>query len=134
MSLPVYQFLGYKLIEAEFHRNNDEIVDKFSFQVIKSEFNKENNNYNCLINVKLHFKECEESKFLFLAGFKINDEEWFNGLKEESKDSIFFSIVFPFIRQKINVFCDDSRQAFIIPIVDLKGIDVRKEVVYTLNM
>ena len=42
---------------------------------------------------------------------------------------MFFSIVFPFIRQKINEFCDDSRELVRLPIVNLKNICLDQEVV-----
>ena len=67
---------------------------------------------------------------MFSAGFKINDEKWFNELEENARNAMFFSVVFPFVREKINMICDDSRGGFMIPIIDLKTFNISKEVVF----
>ena len=89
--------------------------------------------YNILINIKLEFENCNVSSFTFSAGYKIFDEQWLENLNENSIKSLFFSVVFPFIREKINSFCDDSRGGLIIPIIDLRGIDLSNEVIFTSN-
>lgn len=132
-NFPVYQFLGFKTIESHFFRNTDKKIKKFSVQVLNSEYQKENKIYNIYIIIKLEFGDCKESSFIFIAGYKINNEQWMNELDENTINSLFFSVVFPFIREKINCLCDDTRGGLIIPIIDLRGIDVTKEVVFTAN-
>lgn len=105
---------------------------RFSFKVTEQYYNEKDNVYSFCINIKLTFKENEESSFIFLSAFHINDINWYKELDEGFKDSLFFSVVFPFIRQKINEFCDDSRDAIMIPIVNLKNTNLKKEVIFEL--
>ena len=132
-NFPVYQFLGFKMIESHFYRNTDEKIKKFSVQVFDGDFQKDNSIYNIYARIKLEFGGCEESSFIFVAGYKVNDEQWMNELDESSIKSLFFSVVFPFIREKINCLCDDNRGGLVIPIIDLRGIDMTNEVVFTAN-
>ena len=131
-SKPAYDFLGYKLLKVIFNRYNDEKLLRFSFKVTDQYYNEKDNVYSFCINTKLTFKENEESSFIFLSAFHINDINWYKELDEGFRDSLFFSVVFPFIRQKINEFCDDSREAIKIPIVNLKNTNLKKEVIFEL--
>lgn len=126
---PVYEFLGYKLLKVNFNRYNDEKLSKFSFKIINRNYNNEDNVYSFCVSVNLDFKDNEESNFIFLTAFLINDIKWYSSLDNNIRDSMFFSIVFPFIRQKINEFCDDSRELVRLPIVNLKNICLDQEVV-----
>lgn len=126
---PVYEFLGYKLLKVNFNRYNDEKLSKFSFKIINRNYNNEDNVYSFCVSVNLDFKDNEESNFIFLTAFLINDIKWYSSLENNIRDSMFFSIVFPFIRQKINEFCDDSRELVRLPIVNLKNICLDQEVV-----
>lgn len=126
---PVYEFLGYKLLKVNFNRYNDEKLSKFSFKIINRNYNNEDNVYSFCVSVNLDFRDNEESNFIFLTAFLINDIKWYSSLENNIRDSMFFSIVFPFIRQKINEFCDDSRELVRLPIVNLKNICLDQEVV-----
>lgn len=126
---PVYEFLGYKLLKVNFNRYNEEKLSKFSFKIINRNYNNEDNVYSFCVSVNLDFKDNEESNFIFLTAFLINDIKWYSSLENNIRDSMFFSIVFPFIRQKINEFCDDSRELVRLPIVNLKNICLDQEVV-----
>lgn len=130
---PVYDFLGYKLIKVNFNRLNDGLLEKFSISISNSDIDDNSKIYSFFINVTMYFKDNVESKFEFLTAFLINDMEWFNSLNSTFRDSMFFSVVFPFIRQKINELCDDSRESVKIPIVNLKNTNLCKEVVFILN-
>ena len=128
---PVYEFLGYKLLKVNFNRYNDEKLSKFSFKIINRNYNNEDNVYSFCVSVNLDFRDNEESNFIFLTAFLINDIKWYSSLENNIRDSMFFSIVFPFIRQKINEFCDDSRELVRLPIVNLKNICLDQEVVFS---
>jgi hypothetical protein len=130
-SKPVYDFLGYKLLKVMFNRYNDEKLEKFSFIVTDQHFN--NNVFSFCVNTKLFFKDNDESNFIFLSAFYINDLDWYNELDNNMRDSMFFSIVFPFIRQKINEFCDDSRETIKLPIINLKHTRLDKEVIFEIK-
>lgn len=131
-SKPVYDFLWFKLLNVSFNRYNDGKLEEFSFRVSDQNFNEDNKVFSLCINTRLKFQDNDDSTLLFLTAFHINDLEWFYRLDDQMKDSMFFSIVFPFIRQKINELCDDSRESVKIPIVSLKNIRLDKEVVFEL--
>ena len=133
VNFPLYQFLGYKMLESHFYRKTDDTIKYFTIHVLNNEYHKDSSIYNIFIKLKLKFENCDESTFTFLSGYKINDEKWLNSLNDNSIKSLFFSVVFPFIREKINSICDDSRGGLIIPIIDLRGIDLSNEVIFTSN-
>ena len=130
INIPVYEFLGFNILKIDFLRVDEDIINKFSIHMNKSDYDSEEKIFSCLIKVKLYFNNDNESLFMFSAGFKINDEKWFNELEENARNAMFFSVVFPFVREKINMICDDSRGGFMIPIIDLKTFDISKEVVF----
>ena len=130
---PAYDFLGYKIIKVELNRFNDGLIEKFKLSISNNNYDEEKQVYSFLINVKLYFKDNDESIFKFFTAFKINDSNWFEMLEEDVKNTMFFSIVFPFVRQKVNELCDDSRELIRLPIVNLKNANLTKEVVFTLN-
>jgi hypothetical protein len=130
---PVYQFIGFKLLEAKLSRNTDGQLTSFSIQVNNNNYDKEQKICNSFTVVKLNFEGCDESKFTFLSGYKINDEEWFANLETENKNSIFLSVIFPFIREKIRNICDDSRGSFVMPIIDLRGLKLENEIVFNIK-
>ena len=127
---PPYEFLGFKVLAINFHRENDGNVSQFSFQVIEDKYNEEDNKYNCWIKVKIQFENCEPSEIIFLSGYKINDLQWFTSLPERNRSNSFFSIVFPYIREKINSLCDDYRNTFKMPILDLRLLNVNQEIMF----
>ena len=124
MSLPVYNFLGYKTVNIDYKNNGE---DSNNFVAIScSGKMSENDMYLLDINVSADFIKDNVSKFCFESAFKINDMEWFNKLTEQQKQSVFFSIVFPFIREKLFAITSDVRQGLFIPTLDLKTMDVSK--------
>ena len=127
---PVYDFLGYKLLNASFNRFNDNNLQQFSIIITDRYYNEQNQVYSFSIKLKLNFKGNDISSIQFLTAFLINDKTWFELLDNNMRDAMFFSIVFPFIRQKINEFCDDSREQVKLPIINLKDITLDKEVIF----
>lgn len=78
------------------------------------------------MEVTIKFIEDDVSSFYFSACFRINDLDWKNQLKDEVLESLFVSVVFPFVREKIHSITDDSRGAFILPIIDLRNVSLSK--------
>lgn len=124
MAQPVYSFLGYKLLEVNYKNNlqhsNTYISISCSGKLVDKDL--------YILNVKVcaDFIPDEESSFLFESAFRINDKEWFNELDDKPLQSILFSVVFPFIREKIFTITSDINQGLFIPTLDLKSIDVSK--------
>ena len=124
---PVYQYLGFKLIEASYYRE-DRDLDWFSVKVLEGKLT--NNTYNLVIQIQLKFDNLETvSHFLFQSGFIINNMNWFEQLSAEQLNSIFTSVTFPYFREKIYSFTNDNRGSIELPIIDLRDIDLTKGLV-----
>lgn len=127
MLKPVYDFLGYSLTEAKYVNLGEKENSFISISILNDNFNADNNQYNIAIRIATDFDE-KESYFVFQAGFMINDLKWFKALDENDKKTIFFSIVFPFVREKILSITSDTNPGLFIPVIDLRTIDFEKEI------
>jgi len=126
MEQPVYNFLGYTLHEVKF-KNDFKPNTYVGISIPQDQFNKKNNQYSMYIRISTDFSN-EESYFVFYSVFQINDLNWFNGIPDDNtKKSIFFAIVFPFIREKIFSITSDSNLGLFIPTIDVRMIDFSKE-------
>ena len=126
LNMPVYSFLGFNLLKCDFTRISKETVSKFSLKLKGNEYDEDKRIYSIGIQVILKYGKDEQSNFLFNAGFKINDDEWKRSMKDKELNQLFLSVVFPFVRKMISDITDDSRGSFIIPIIDLRNIDLDK--------
>lgn len=125
MFKPVYDFLGYSLNEVKYineHKENTYI----SISVPNDFFDNDKNVYSLLICVSSDFAK-EESRFVFQSSYKINDLPWFNSINLNQRKAIFFSIVFPFIREKILSITSDSNPGLAIPIIDVRNMNFEME-------
>lgn len=128
-----YQFLGYKLLQASYNRDLDTPIEKFSLKMEKTEYLEQEQIYNCLILVNIQFKDCKPSSFMFLTGYKILNTDAFFNLDGLNQKSLLFSIAFPFIREKVNNICNDSRDGFIMPILDLRNVNIEEGITFINN-
>lgn len=125
MVQPLYSFLGYGINEIKYineYKENTYIC----ISIPKDSFNEENKKYSLFIRVSTDFAQ-EESYFIFQSAFQINDIEWFKKNDDNLRKSIFFSLVFPFIREKIFSITSDSNVGLFIPTIDVRNIDFSKE-------
>lgn len=122
----VYDFLGYTLTKAEYINSYNKKNTYISICMPKDYFNKDDSQYSLVIRIATDFDE-KESQFIFQAGFRINDKQWFMKLTAQEKKSIFFSAVFPFVREKIFTITSDTHPGLLIPIIDMRTIDFDKE-------
>lgn len=129
MYQPVYDFLGFSLNEIKY-------INKFKentyigISIVKDEIIEKLSQYSLLIKITSDFAE-EESSFLFQGFFKVNDFKWFKSLEGNNRKSIFFAIVFPFIREKIFSITSDTKQGLFIPTLNIKDISFEKEIKLT---
>ncbi len=72
----------------------------------------------------MFFGDQQESTFIFNAGFQINDRNWYQGIQKKQIDALFFSVVFPYIREKIHSLSNDYRGSVNIPTIDLRQADL----------
>lgn len=129
MYQPVYDFLGFSLNEIKY-------INKFKentyigISIVKDEIIEKLSQYSLLIKITSDFAE-EESSFLFQGFFKVNDFKWFKSLDENNRKSIFFAIIFPFIREKIFSITSDTKHGLFIPTLNIKDISFEKEIKLT---
>ena len=126
MPQPTYEFLGYNVTEIKYiNEHKDNTFIKIS--IPKDYYIEKLKQYRLFIKLSTDFSN-EESYFVFLASFFINDEKWFKTLNDSEKKSLFFSIVFPFIREKVLSITADSNPGLLIPTIDLQNLDFNKEI------
>ncbi len=125
MLQPVYDFLGYCLNEIKYVNSQKENT-YIGISIPRDFYNDEMKQYSLIIRVTTDCSE-EESYFIFQAIFKINDYKWFSGLEANEKRAVFFSFVFPFIREKILSITSDSNPGLFIPTLDVRTINFEKE-------
>jgi preprotein translocase subunit SecB len=125
-NLPVYDFIGYKLLNATYSRIKITPVEYFIVKIVNSIYNEKTGLFEIFLEVTIKFIEDDVSSFYFSACFRINDLDWKNQLKDEVLESLFVSVVFPFVREKIHSITDDSRGAFILPTIDLRNVSLSK--------
>lgn len=122
---PVYFFLGYFLKKASF--SQDEFCARhFDVLDIKAlNFAKEANKASFDISLTFSSKSFK-AVYLFNAGFQINDEKWYDEFKDSTNElvAIFFSVVFPFIRQTIASSTNDNLGQINIPTIDMRFSNV----------
>jgi hypothetical protein len=130
-STPVYFFLGFRLLEATYRRTTNASIKTFGIKIIDSEYNEKNSIHTLTAQFNLTFEKEEESSFVFSAGYLINHVDWYHHMKKEQQDALFFSVVFPFIREKIHSLSNDIRGSIDIPIIDLRQADLSKGAIFT---
>lgn len=126
MGKAVYDFLGYGLTEINYKNTHSKDNTYISICVINDKFDDIRKIYSFSVKITTDYDE-KESWFIFETAFIINDISWFNSYSDNEKKSIFFSIVFPFIREKILSITSDIQTGLFIPIIDMKSIDLSKE-------
>ena len=130
MNLPVYLFLGFRLLEVNYFRKEDNALESFGFHIIDSHFNQKNEVYSMTIRFHLKFSGDEESYFIFNTAFNIIDIEWYNNQPENQIKGLFLSVVFPYIREKVFSLSHDYRNSVEIPTLDLRGLDLKDAVIF----
>lgn len=122
--VPVYFFLGFRLLEAIYKRKDDTELKSFGVKIVESEFNQISTVHVMTAQFNMIFENQQESTFMFNAGFQINDLDWYHHIHKKQLDALFFSVVFPYIREKIHSLTNDYRRSIIIPTIDLRQADL----------
>ena len=114
------------MLNATYSRIKITPVEYFIVKIVNSIYNEKTGLFEIFLEVTIKFIEDDVSSFYFSACFRINDLDWKNQLKDEVLESLFVSVVFPFVREKIHSITDDSRGAFILPTIDLRNVSLSK--------
>ena len=126
----IYDFLGYRLLKADYTRRSFKGLEYFQIKTLNPKY--DNSIYSFQILVIIKYDGSAESSLLFDAGFDIKDVKWKESVGDDSKlMAVLFSIVFPFIRVKIQQITDDSRESIAIPVIDLRFVDMTKGVTFS---
>ena len=131
-NLPKYDFRGFRLLKANINRVKDKPINSFSLFSQKGVYNEENKIYELISEVTVTFGD-EINVFVFSAGFKINNTEWIEVMAESTVVNELFSVVYPFIREKVFNFTSDFRPGFMMPIIETGRFDLTKKVIFNLN-
>ena len=132
-NLPVYFFLGFRLLEGNIKRTGDDKLKSFAVKILESIFTEESSLHVITIQFSMTFENNDESTFIFNSGYGINDMEWYGQLKKEQIDALFFSVMFPYVREKIYSLTNDYRGSVDIPIIDLRHADLTKGATFHKN-
>ncbi len=125
-NIPVYDFKGYKLLYTSYSRKKSTPVEYFIIKTDNSIFDENSKIFEIILEVSIKFIDDDISKFIFSSEFKINDINWKNQMEKEMLESLSVSVTFPYIREKIYSITDDSRGAFVVPIIDLRNVNLAK--------
>lgn len=125
MLQPAYSFLGYNINEIKYINNHKENT-YVGISILDDTYIEATKQYYLIIRITSDFSE-EESSFVFQAAFQINDVKWFNELDKNSRKSIFFGMVFPFVRERVFAITSDSNPGLFIPTLNVKNINFEKE-------
>ena len=128
-----YEFRGYRLLKLDYTRIKDGPLKSFSIVARKHLFDEKNDIFEIITEINIVFGE-ETSKFIFSAGFKINDKEWLEIMADPTVVTELFNVAFPFIREKVFAYTSDFRPGFIMPTFNPKQFDFTKNVNFNLEV
>jgi hypothetical protein len=129
-NVPVYFFLGFRLLEATYKHRNDDTLTSFGIKIVESLLDKKNRDHALTIQFNMTIGKNEESTFIFNSGYQINDFEWYNSLAKEQIDALFLSVLFPYVREKVYSLTNDYRGNIDIPIIDLRHADLTEGAIF----
>lgn len=135
MNSTVYDFLGYRVRQVSYSVHDNYYPVSIKISIPQSMFDQKTHDFQFLIFVEGKDANGDSNLFLaFQSFFIINDQKWYDSLKKNnvSLESILFPVVFPFIRQKLMTALEDTNYSPVIPIVDLRGIDLKKGIEISL--
>lgn len=122
---PLYQFNGFNIESVKFQRSSvpDNDFEYFGIKCLKLRYDEAERKYFTDFEINIKYSKDADSQILFKTIFTINDMDWLHSFKnpDETLPAMFFSIVFPYLREKIYSLTDDSRGTLQMPIIDLRG-------------
>jgi len=133
MSKPVYDLIGLKVLSINYSRESNTKIESFEIKILHHGMAENENVYSMILSLSLNFPEEVQTVFCFAAGFAINDMKWKNDFPKDMLNSLFLSVVFPYIRQKVYAITDDSLGAVVLPVIDLRGKNLSEGAKYTLT-
>lgn len=136
MDKPVYEYLGYRALQIVYSTAVPAVPKTISLSIPQSHFDEEKKIYQFLIHIEGINEDVQNFtfRFVFQAAFMINDLKWKNDIKKNELclESFLLPYIFPFIRQKIANITDDGNGKVILPVIDLRGADLKEGISFNL--
>lgn len=126
MMKPVYEILGYQLMNMNYQRQGSGVPEFFKLYMKQSSYDEAKMLYIINPVFEIKFRDSDLSKLEFSSAFKINDITWKNNMSNINLDSLFLAAVFPFIRSTVHHITDDFRGAINLPVIDLRLANLEK--------
>lgn len=130
----LYKFLGFHLVEINFSCVLESSINEIRLNLESYNFNKQNQ-VDIIANVEIDFENSKKNKFKYVAGYEIENKECPDSFNKE-KDineylSLFFTSLFPFIRENISSVTKDSVNHILLPTIDCRAIPLQESLVLT---
>jgi len=116
---------------VSYYRSVDDEISHCGSKIPDSDYDNVVNMHVSPIQFDMTFKDDENSQFIFNAGYKVNDLKWYNQLTQEQVDALFLSVLFPYVREKVNSLTNDYRGSINIPTIDLRQVDLKEGITFT---
>ncbi len=129
-----FDFLGYKILRADLHRENDGMIEMFSIKVPQVLFDEAKSILSLDVTFSYQYKNNAVSALFFRGAYKINDLEWKKEMNELQLISTLFAVLFPYIRSSVEQFTDDIRGHLVVPIIDLRNVNLSVGITFKPNI
>jgi hypothetical protein len=129
-----YDFLGYKLLKADVHREQDGGVELFSIRVVQGILDEKTNIFSLDVTFSFKYLNNSPSHLFFRGAYRINNHEWYQSQNELQRIHTFFQILFPYMRTMAEQFTDDIRGWLVVPIIDLSQVNLQVGITFKPNL
>ena len=120
-----FDFLGFKLLKADMHREQDGGVEFISIRVVQGVLDEKSNIFSLDVTFSFKYLNNSPSHLFFRGAYRINKYDWYHSLNELQRMNQFFQMLFPYIRQMAEQITDDIRGWLIVPIIDLSHVNLQ---------
>jgi len=127
-----YEFVGYRLVKADYSRLQLGVFKGFNIANKKKEYDEKNHIFELITEFTLT-TEGEVSKLIFSAGFRIIDLNWYEIMSTEAVINDLFEVAYPFFREKIFAITSDFRPGILLPTFDMNQFDFSKNIQFNLE-
>ncbi len=129
-----YDFLGYKFLKADVHREQDGAIELFSIRVVQGVLDEKTNIFSLDVTFSFKYFNNSPSHLFFRGAYRINQKQWYENLNELQRINTFFQVLFPYIRHVAEQVTDDIRGWLVVPIFDLSQVNLLVGITFKPNM
>jgi len=121
--LPAFDFLGYDIQEIRFKRIGNEELEELNINISSTKYDEDHQVYSIELRLSIDFANSKNSMIRILGGFKINDQEILED--KAAIHAVFSASIYPYLRTVFHNMIHDGRQAYILPTLDLRNLDLK---------